>query len=122
MHLALMLARQVPAGDGAEWQGDREGTPPLVTTRRQPKETLPMIIRFIAEEAVTEPAGAVVIRVESPEAIDGVRFLADANFFWHLRPGDVVIVEAAPGQELAPLSVSTQHTHSVATMRKWDRS
>jgi hypothetical protein len=81
-----------------------------------------MIIRFIAEEAVSEPSGAVVIRVECPEPIDGIRFIADRAFLGHLRPGDTVSIELAANQEVAPLQVSIQHTHSVASMKKWDKA
>jgi hypothetical protein len=80
-----------------------------------------MIIRFIAEEVVNEPSGAVVIRVECPESIDGLRFLADTAFLGQLRPGDTVTIETASDQGIAPLQVSTQHTHSVASMKKWDK-
>jgi hypothetical protein len=81
-----------------------------------------MIIRFIAEEGVNEPSGAVVIRVECPESIDGLRFLADTAFLGHLRPGDTVTIETISNQEIAPLQVSTQHTHSVESMKKWDKT
>jgi hypothetical protein len=81
-----------------------------------------MMIRFIAEETVTEPAGAVVIRVECPESIDGIRFLADSAFLGHLRPGDTVSIELTANHEVAPLQVSIQHTHSVASMTKWDKT
>ena len=81
-----------------------------------------MMIHFIAEEAVSEPSGAVVIRVECPESIDGIRFLADSAFLGHLRPGDSVSIELAAKQEVAPLQVSVQRTHSVASMTKWDQT
>jgi hypothetical protein len=79
-----------------------------------------MIIRFIAEEEATEPFGAVVIRVECPESINGLRFLADPAVLGYLRPGDIVSMTTATGQDLAPLEVSIQHTHSVDSMTKWD--
>jgi hypothetical protein len=94
---------------------------PSLTAGRQRKEKAQMIIRFIAEEAVTEPFGAVVNRVERLESIDGLRFLADTAFLGRLRPGDVVTIETASNRGVAPLQVSTQHTHSVASMKKWDK-
>jgi hypothetical protein len=81
-----------------------------------------MMIRFVAEEAVHEPSGAVVIRVECPESIDGLRFLADPAFLGHLRPGDTVSIATASNHEVAPLQVSIEHTHSVTSMTKWDKT